>query len=255
MSGHSKWHSIRHKKAAVDAKRGKIFTKLIKEITVAARLGGGDPDGNPRLRLAIERAKAANMPKENIERAIKKGTGELEGTTFEEFTYEGYGPGGVAVLVEVMTDNRNRSLGEIRHIFTKYNGKPGEAGSVSWMFEKKGVILLEKESVDEETLLECALEAGAEDVIEEDGNWEVRTSPSDFESVKEALKERGLTWLSAELTMVPKSTLRIEGKEAEQMLRLMEALEDNDDVQNVYANFDIPEQIMEEISEGGASSA
>ncbi len=251
MSGHSKWHSIRHKKAAVDAKRGKIFTKIIKEITVAARLGGGDPDGNPRLRLAIEKAKSVNMPKENIERAIKKGTGELEGTHYEEFQYEGYGPGGVAVLVELMTDNRNRSVGEIRHLFTKYNGKPGEAGSVAWMFEKKGLILVKKDQVEEDRLMEIALEAGAEDIKEEGDLWEVHTTPSDFESVKEALAADGIVPVSAEVTMVPQNTLRLEGKEAEQMLRLMEVLEDHDDVQNVYANFDIPNEIMEEI--GGKS--
>ncbi|MGQ9860055.1 MAG: YebC/PmpR family DNA-binding transcriptional regulator [Thermodesulfobacteriota bacterium] len=248
MSGHSKWASIKHKKAAVDAKRGKIFTKIIKEIMVAARLGGGDPDGNARLRLAVEKAKSVNMPKENIERAIKKGTGELGGTAYEEFLYEGYGPGGVAVLVEVMTDNRNRAVGEIRHLFTKHNGKPGEAGSVAWMFEKKGLILVDKTDCDEELLMETALEAGAEDVQDEDEAWAVHTWPADFEVVKRAISNRGWRVLSAELTMVPKSTLRIEGKEAEQMLRLMMALEDNDDVQNAYANFDIPKEIMGQLA-------
>jgi YebC/PmpR family DNA-binding regulatory protein len=248
MSGHSKWASIKHKKAAVDAKRGKIFTKIIKEIMVSARLGGGDPDGNARLRLVIDKAKSVNMPKENIERAIKKGTGELAGSSYEEFLYEGYGPGGVAVLAEVMTDNRNRAVGEIRHIFTKNNGKPGEAGSVAWMFEKKGVILLEKKSVEEETLMEVALDAGAEDVREEDEVWEVHVKPGEFEAVKRALTARGLHVLSGEVSMVPRNTIRLEGKEAEQMLRLMMALEDNDDVQNAYANFDIPQEIMEQIS-------
>jgi YebC/PmpR family DNA-binding regulatory protein len=248
MSGHSKWHSIKHKKSTVDAKRGKIFSKMIKEITVAARLGGGDADGNPRLRLAIEKAKSVNMPKDNIGRAIKKGTGELEGISYEEFPYEGYGPGGVAVLVEMMSDNRNRTISEVRHIFTKYNGKPGEAGSVAWMFEKRGVIILSKEGVDEDALMEHVLDAGAEDMIEEDRNWEIHTKPGDFEQIKRALEDKGLPILSAEVTMVPRNTLSLTGKEAEQMLRLMEALEDNEDVQNVYANFDIPEEIMERMT-------
>ena len=248
MSGHSKWASIKHKKAAVDAKRGKIFTQIIKEITVAARIGGGDPEGNARLRLAIDKAKSVNMPKDNIERGIKKGTGELEGVSYEEFSYEGYGPGGVAVLVELMTDNHNRTVSEIRHVFTKNNGKPGEAGSVGWMFEKKGLILLEKEGVDEEALMELALEAGADDISEDDEAWEVHTVPGSFMDVKTALEENGLTILSAEVTMIPKNTQKIEGKEAEQMLRLMDILEDHDDVQNVYANFDIPDEILEQIS-------
>ena len=248
MSGHSKWASIKHKKAAVDAKRGKIFTQIIKEITVAARIGGGDPEGNARLRLAIDKAKSVNMPKDNIERGIKKGTGELEGVSYEEFSYEGYGPGGVAVLVELMTDNHNRTVSEIRHVFTKNNGKPGEAGSVGWMFEKKGLILLEKEGVDEEALMELALDAGADDISEDDEAWEVHTVPGSFMDVKTALEENGLTILSAEVTMIPKNTQKIEGKEAEQMLRLMDILEDHDDVQNVYANFDIPDEILEQIS-------
>ena len=248
MSGHSKWASIKHKKAAVDAKRGKLFTKFIKEIMVAARLGGGDPDGNPRLRLAIDKAKTVNMPKENIERAIKKGTGELAGSSYEEFLYEGYGPGGVAVLVEVMTDNRNRAVSEIRHLFTKNNGKSGEAGCVAWMFEKRGVLLFDKGAIDEEALMEFALDAGAEDVLEEGGNWEVRVQPGDFEKLKKAFQDRGQTPLSAEVSMVPKNTIRITGKEAEQLLRLMEVLEDNDDVQNAYANFDIPDDLMEKMT-------
>lgn len=248
MSGHSKWASVKHKKAAVDAKRGKIFTKVIKEIMVAARLGGGDPEGNARLRLAIEKAKSVNMPKENIERAIKKGTGELAGEAYEEFLYEGYGPGGVAVLVEVMTDNRNRAVSEIRHLFTKYSGKPGEAGSVAWMFEKKGLILVDKKGCEEEVIMEVALEAGAEDIQEEDDTWAVHTKPADFEKVKKAIMDRGLKIVSGEITMVPKSTLRLEGKDAEQMLKLMMALEDNDDVQNAYANFDIPKEIMERMA-------
>jgi YebC/PmpR family DNA-binding regulatory protein len=248
MSGHSKWASIKHKKAAVDAKRGKLFTKFIKEIMVAARLGGGDPDGNPRLRLAIDKAKTVNMPKENIERAIKKGTGEMAGAAYEEFLYEGYGPGGVAVLVEVMTDNRNRAVSDIRHLFTKNNGKPGEAGCVAWMFEKRGVLLVNRGAMDEESMMEFALDAGAEDVIEEGGNWEIRVQPGEFEKVKKAFQDRGITPLSAEVAMVPKNTIRITEKEAEQMLRLMEALEDNDDVQNAYANFDIPDDIMEKMT-------
>ena len=248
MSGHSKWASIKHKKAAVDAKRGKVFTQIIKEITVAARIGGGDPLGNARLRLAIDKAKSVNMPKDNIERGIKKGTGELEGVSYEEFSYEGYGPGGVAVLVELMTDNHNRTVSEIRHVFNKNNGKPGEAGSVGWMFEKKGLILLEKEGVEEEALMELALEAGAEDIAEEDDAWEVHTVPGNFMDVKAALEENGLKILSAEVTMIPKNTQRLEGKEAEQMLRLMDILEEHDDVQNVYANFDIPDEILEQLS-------
>ncbi|MEJ5378145.1 MAG: YebC/PmpR family DNA-binding transcriptional regulator [bacterium] len=248
MSGHSKWASIKHKKAAVDAKRGKIFTKIIKEIMVAARLGGGDPDGNARLRLAVDKAKSVNMPKENIERAIKKGTGELAGTAYEEFLYEGYGPGGVAVLVEVMTDNRNRAVGEIRHLFTKHNGKPGEAGSVAWMFEKKGLILVDKRGCEEDALMEAVLDAGAEDIQEEDEAWAIHTRPAEFESIKRTVTDRGWKIISSELTMVPKNTLRLEGKEAEQMLRLMMALEDNDDVQNAYANFDIPKEIMERMA-------
>lgn len=248
MSGHSKWHSIKHKKASTDAKRGKIFTKMIKEITVAARLGGGDPDGNPRLRMAIEKAKSVNMPKDNIARAIKKGTGELEGTTYDEFPYEGYGPGGVAVLVEIMSDNRNRTISEVRHLFTKYNGKPGEAGSVAWMFEKRGLIILNKADIEEEALMELVLEAGAEDIVEEEDTWEIHTKPGDFERIKRVLDENGPSMVSAEVTMVPKNTLKLQGKQAEQMLRLVEALEDNDEVQNVYANFDIPDEIMERMS-------
>lgn len=248
MSGHSKWASIKHKKAAVDAKRGKMFTKVIKEIMVAARLGGGDPEGNARLRLAIEKAKSVNMPKENIERAIKKGTGELAGEAYEEFLYEGYGPGGVAVLVEVMTDNRNRAVSEIRHLFTKHNGKPGEAGSVAWMFEKKGLILVDKKGCNEDQLMETALDAGADDIQDEEDAWAVHTKPSEFEKVKKAIADKGWNIISSEITMVPKSTLRLEGKDAEQMLKLMTALEDNDDVQNAYANFDIPKEIMEKMA-------
>ncbi|HIC85321.1 MAG TPA: YebC/PmpR family DNA-binding transcriptional regulator [Desulfobacterales bacterium] len=248
MSGHSKWSSIKHKKAAVDAKRGKIFTKLIREITVAARLGGGDPTGNPRLRAAIAAAKAENMPKENIERAIKKGTGELEGTSYEEANYEGYGPGGVAVLVDCLTDNRNRTVAEIKHLFERHGGSLGEPGCVSWIFEKKGLIVIDKEKVDEETLLDIVLEAGAEDVKEDETQFEVLTEPADFEAVRKAIEEKGIPYNVAEISMIPKNTVKLDGKKAQQMLSLMQALEDNDDVSHVYANFDIPEDVMEAMS-------
>ncbi|MEE4352970.1 MAG: YebC/PmpR family DNA-binding transcriptional regulator [Desulfatiglans sp.] len=245
MSGHSKWSSIKHKKGALDAKRGKIFSKLIKEITIAARMGGGDPDGNPRLRTAIAAAKAENMPKDNIERAVKKGTGELEGTSYEETNYEGYGPGGVAVLVDCLTDNKNRAVAEIKHIFERGGGNLGEPGCVAWMFEKKGLIVVEKEGVDEEKLLDTALEAGAEDVREDSSVFEVITDPSDFETVKKAIEDTDFPYSVAEISMIPKNTVKIEGKKAEQMLNLIEALEDNDDVNNVYANFDISDDFME----------
>ncbi len=249
MSGHSKWSTIKHKKAAQDAKRGKIFTKLIKEITVAARLGGGDPAANPRLRAAISAAKNANMPKDNIERAIKKGTGELEGVSYEDVTYEGYGPGGVAVLVETITDNRQRTVAEVRHIFAKRGGSMGEPGSVAWMFSKKGLIVVEKDKVDEETLMEIALEAGADDLEEQESEWEIVTAPEDFSKVKEALESRNIPILSADITMVPQNTVRVEDEQkASQLMKLMEALEDNDDVQHVYANFDIPEKILEKVA-------
>jgi YebC/PmpR family DNA-binding regulatory protein len=247
MSGHSKWSSIKHKKGAADARRGKIFTKLIKEITVAARLGGGDPDGNPRLRTAILAAKAENMPKENIERAIKKGTGELEGISYEEVNYEGYGPGGVAMLIDCLTDNRNRTVADIKHIFDRHGGNLGEPGCVAWMFEKRGMILFDKDAVDEETLLDVALEAGADDVREEETEFEVITSPSAFEAVKRAFDQKGMAYSVAELSMVPKNTVKLEGRKAEQMLNLMEAFEDNDDVNHIYANFDIPDEVMEAI--------
>jgi YebC/PmpR family DNA-binding regulatory protein len=245
MSGHSKWHSIRHKKGAVDAKRGKIFTRLIKEITVAARLGGGDPDGNPRLRSAIQAAKAENMPKDNIERAIKKGTGELEGTTYEEANYEAYGPGGVAVMIECLTDNKNRTVADIKHTLDRHGGSLGEPGCVAWMFEKKGLIVFEKSQVDEERLLDLALEAGADDVIEGETEFEVVMAPSDFEAVKGGFDNAGLSYTLAEISMVPKNTVSLEGKQAQQMLSLMDALEDNDDIDHVYANFDIPDKVME----------
>jgi YebC/PmpR family DNA-binding regulatory protein len=248
MSGHSKWSSIKHKKGAADAKRGKIFTKIIREISVAARFGGGDPEGNPRLRTAIATAKSVNMPKDNIERAIKKGTGELEGTHYEESVCEGYGPNGVAILVELMTDNKNRTMAEIRHAFTKYNGNIGTANCVAWMFDKKGLIAFEKDKVDEEKLMEVALDSGAEDISDEGTTLEVVTDSKDFETVKEALDKSNLQYVFAKITMIPQNMVKLDTKEAEQTLKLMEALEDSDDVQNVYANFDIPDEIMEKIS-------
>ena len=245
MSGHSKWHSIKHKKAAADAKRGKAFTQVIKEITVAARLGGGDPNFNPRLRLVVDKAKSLNMPKENIDRAIKKGTGELEGYNLEEVVYEGYGPGGVAVLIEATTDNRNRTVSELRHLFSKYGGNLGEAGSVAWVFQKKGYLVVGRDKIGEEQLLEIVLEAGAEDVNEDDGNWEILTPPEAFETVRQALESRKIPLAVEQLSMIPQSNVKLEGKSAVQMLRLMEVLEDHEDLQNVWANFDIEEKEME----------
>ena len=245
MSGHSKWSTIKRKKGAADAKRGKIFSKVIKEITVAARMGGGDPEGNPRLRAAIVLAKNENMPKDNIDRAIKKGTGGLDGAMYEEIVYEGYGPGGVAMLVQVLTDNKNRTVAEVRHLFTKHGGSMGETGCVAWMFEKKGFIVFDKSKIDEEALMEWGLEAGVDDIREQENEFEVIVSLENFEKVRSELE--GKKWVPqvAELTMLPKNTITLEGKNAEQMLRIMEAMEDNDDVQNVYANFDIPEKVME----------
>ena len=248
MSGHSKWASIKHKKGAVDAKRGKIFTKLIKEITVATRMGGKDPESNARLRTAIAAAKAENMPKENIERGIKKGTGELEGSTYEEAIYEGYGPGGVAVLVEVLTDNKNRAVADVRHLFERHGGSLGAAGCVAWMFSQKGLIVLPRDQTDEERLFEVALEAGAEDIKEGEKEFEVITDPSLFEQIKAAIEDAELTPILADITMIPKTTTNLEGKHAQQMLTLMEVLEDNDDVNHVYANFDISDEVMEAIS-------
>ncbi|MEE9401762.1 MAG: YebC/PmpR family DNA-binding transcriptional regulator [Desulfobacteria bacterium] len=247
MSGHSKWSTIKRKKGATDAKRGKIFSKLIKEITMAARMGGADPDANPRLRTAIAGAKAENMPKDNIERAIKKGTGALEGVAYEETYYEGYGPGGAAVYVESLTDNKKRTVADIRHIFSKSGGSLGEAGCVAWMFAKKGLFVFEKAGIDEETLMEAVLDAGGEDIRDEESTLEVITAPEDFEAVKKALDERNLQYLLAEITMVPQSTVKLEDKEAEQMLRLMDSLEDSDDVQKVYSNFDISDKTLEQI--------
>jgi len=244
MSGHSKWSSIKHKKGAADAKRGKIFTRLIKEITIAARMGGGDPDANPRLRTAIQAAKSENMPKDNIERAIKKGTGELEGVNYEESTYEGYGPGGAAVLIDSLTDNKNRAVAEIRHIFSKNGGNLGENGCVAWMFEKKGYINVDRASADEEVLMEKALDAGAEDVREDADSFEIITDPGDFEAVKSAMEASSIAFETAEVTMLPQSVSNLKGKEAEQMIRLMDALEDCDDVQRVYTNADIPDEMV-----------
>ena len=244
MSGHNKWASIKHKKGANDAKRGKIFTKLIKEITVAARMGGGDPNGNPRLRAAVLAARAENMPKDNIERGIKKGTGDLEGVSYEESIYEGYGPGGAAVLVESLSDNKNRSVAEIRHVFTKNGGNLGSSGCVAWMFKKKGYIAIDREDVDEEKLMEKALEAGAEDVREDETTFEVISAPEDFEAVKAAIDQLKVPYISAEVTMLPQNTTSLAGKEAEQMVRLMDMLEDCDDVQKVYTNADIPDELV-----------
>ena len=248
MSGHSKWSTIKRKKGAADAKRGNLFTKLIKEISVAAKLGGGDPEGNARLRTAIATAKTENMPKENIERAIKKGTGELEGVNYEELTYEGYGPGGVAIMVEVLTDNKNRTIADIRNSFSKHNGNLGESGCVSWIFTLKGLILFDQDKVDEERLIEAVLDVGAEDIREREREFEVITDPAQFEDVKRAAQDAGLEYSFAEVTMIPQSTVRLLGKEAEQMLRLMERLEDSDDIQRVYAKFDIPDEVMERLA-------
>lgn len=241
MSGHSKWATIKHKKGALDAKRGKIFTRLIKEITIAAKLGGGDPDGNPRLRGAILAAKAENMPSENIKRAIQRGTGELEGVSYEEITYEGYGPGGVAVIVDVLTDNKNRAVSEIRHAFSKNGGNLGADGSVSWMFTKKGVITIAKSAASEEKLTEIVLEAGAEDLSDEGENWEILTDPKDFEAVTNALKAANITPEHAEVTKIASTYTKLEGSQANAMIRLLETIEDLDDTQNVYSNFDMDE--------------
>ncbi|MFZ5764719.1 MAG: YebC/PmpR family DNA-binding transcriptional regulator [Thermodesulfobacteriota bacterium] len=249
MAGHSKWANIKRRKGAVDAKRGKIFTRLIKEITVAARLGGGDPLGNPRLRSAIAAAKAVNMPKDNIDRGIKKGTGELEGAMYEEITYEGYGPGGVAILVDSLTDNKNRTVGEVRFAFSKSGGNLGESGCVSYMFDKKGVMSVDKTTIDEEKLMEMALEAGADDVVDEEAEFQVLTAPENFETVRETLAGQGVTFLEAAITMVPQNVVEVTDENvAKRLMRLMETLEDNDDVQNVHANFDIPDEIMEKLS-------
>ena len=249
MSGHSKWSTIKRKKGAIDAKRGKIFSKLIKEITVAARQGGSDPSGNPRLRSAIATAKKENMPNDNISRAIDKGSGGGDGDTYEEILYEGYGPGGVAVLVECMTDNRNRTVADVRHFFAKSNGNLGENGCVAWMFDKKGQIIIDKQSISEEELMEKALEAGAEDVIEEENEFQVLTSVEDFNDVRDGLEQQGVEFLEASISMIPKNTVDVtEENIASALLKLLENLEDHEDVQNVHANFDIEESLMEKLS-------
>ena len=245
MAGHSKWANIKHRKAAVDAKRGKAFTKLIRELTVAAKEGGGDPDANPRLRTAINAAKGSNMPNDTIDRAIKRGTGDIEGVVYEEVYYEGYGPGGSAVYVQALTDNKNRTVAEVRRLFTKSGGNLGESGCVSWIFDMKGRISFKGESATEEQLFETAIDAGAEDVFTEDSDLVVVTETEDFEQVKTALKDAGLEYENAEVTMIPKNNVKIDGKDAEHMIRLMESLEESDDVQNVYANFDISEELLE----------
>jgi len=249
MSGHSKWSTIKRKKGANDAKRGKIFTKLIKEITVAARQGGGDPDGNPRLRSAIAAAKTENMPKDNISRAIAKGSGGLDGETYEEILYEGYGPGGVAVLVECVTDKRNRTVADVRHYFSKSNGNLGENGCVAWMFDKKGMILVDKATISEEELMDKAIDAGADDVLEEEQEFQVLTTVDDFNDVRDALEQDGVEFLEASISMIPKNTVEItEEKVAASLLKLLGNLEDHDDVQKVHANFDIDDSLMEKLS-------
>ncbi len=248
MSGHSKWHSIKHKKAAQDAKRGKIFTKIIREIAVAARMGGGDPETNPRLRKAIADAKAVNMPNDNIERAVKKGTGQLEGVSYEEISYEGYGPGGVAVFVQALTDNKNRTVSELRHIFSKNGGNMGESGCVAWMFDRRGYIVIDKSQIDEDELMDIAVEAGAEDMKSDENNWEIFTAPEDYDPVDNALREHNIPVETSNVGYVPKNYVKLEGKEAQQCLRLMDELEDHDDVQNVWSNFDIDEEEIAQFS-------
>jgi len=248
MSGHSKWATIKHKKGALDAKRGKIFTRIIKEIAMAAKAGGGDPDANPRLRTAVAAAKAENMPADNIKRAIQRGTGELPGLMYEEFTLEGYGPGGVAVLVDISSDNRNRTVSEIRHVFGKNGGNMAEAGAVSWMFHKKGDIVVPKTAAKEDDLMSIVLDAGADDLRDDGETWEVLTAPSAYEAVLEAVKKAGITPASASVAMIPQNYIKVEGSAAGTMIRLMEALEDHDDVQHVHANFDIDQKVLEEVA-------
>jgi YebC/PmpR family DNA-binding regulatory protein len=248
MSGHNKWASIKHKKAATDAKRGNLFTKLVKEITVAAKMGGGDPAINARLRTAIEIAKAANMPLDNIKKAVQKGTGELPGVAYEELVYEGYGPAGVAIIIEITTDNKNRSVAEVRKIFSVYNGNMGETGCVSWMFETKGLIEVDKKSGDEETIMEIALEAGAEDFKVEDECFEIYTNPKELDKVVKSLKDKNIEIITSNITKIPQTKIKLEGKQAEQMLKLMDKLDSHDDVQNVYANFDISDEIMDSVN-------
>ena len=245
MSGHSKWHTIKHKKGAADAKRGKVFTRVIKELTVAARSGGGDPEMNPRLRTIVAEAKAVNMPAENIKRAIQRGTGELPGVNYDEITYEGYGPGGAALIIEALTDNRNRTVGELRHMLTKYNGNLGESNSVAWMFAKKGYIVVDKRAADEEKLLNVVLEAGGDDLRDDGEAWEIISEPAVFEAVREAVKALGIEPASAQIAMLPQNYVKLEGKAANQMVKLMEALDDHEDVKHVWSNFDIEEKEIE----------
>ena len=245
MSGHSKWHTIKHKKGAADAKRGKVFTRIIKELTVAARNGGGDPGSNPRLRTIIADAKAVNMPADNIKKAIQRGTGELPGVTYEEITYEGYGPGGAALIIETMTDNKNRTVGELRHLLEKYAGNLASTNAVAWMFSKKGYIVVDKKAADEEKLLSAALDAGADDMGDDGDTWEILSDPSQFEAVRDAVKGLGVEPATAQVAMIPQNYVKLEGSEASRMLKLMEALEDHDDVQHVWSNFDISEKEIE----------
>ncbi len=246
MSGHSKWHSIKHKKAATDSKRGRIFTRLIKEMTAAARGGGGDPDMNPRLRLAVATAKASNMPADNIKKAIMRGTGELPGVSYEDINYEGYGPGGVAIFMHVLTDNKNRTVAELRHVLSKNGGNLGETGCVGWMFDRKGYFVVEKSAADEDKLMELALGAGADDMREDGSNFEILTTPESFEPVRAALEAQSIPTASAEISMIPQNYIKLEGKQAQTMLKLMEALEDHEDIQNVWSNFDVDESAFEE---------
>ena len=245
MSGHSKWHTIKHKKGAADAKRGRVFTRIIKELTVAARAGGGDPDSNPRLRTIVAEAKQVNMPAENIKRAIRRGTGEEPGVQYEEVTYEGYGPNGVALIIETMTDNKNRTVGEIRHLLTKYGGDLGQSNSVSWMFEKKGYIVVEKAKAAEDTLMTAALDAGADDMRDDGDHWEVVSAPDVFPAIKEAIEKLGIETVSAQVAMLPKNYVSLEGKAAQSMLKLLDLLEDHDDVQHVWSNMDVDEKELE----------
>jgi YebC/PmpR family DNA-binding regulatory protein len=245
MSGHSKWHTIKHKKGALDAKRGKMFTRIIKELTVAARNGGGDPDSNPRLRTVIADAKAVNMPADNIKKAIQRGTGELPGVSYEEVTYEGYGPGGAAVIIEALTDNKNRTVGELRHMLTKHNGNLAESNAVAWMFSKKGYIVVDKAGADEEKLLNAVLEAGGDDLRDDGDTWEVLSEPSAFEAVRDAVKALGVEPATAQVAMLPQNYVKLEGKDASNMVKLMDALDDHDDVKQVWSNFDIEEREIE----------
>jgi YebC/PmpR family DNA-binding regulatory protein len=245
MSGHSKWHTIKHKKGAADAKRGRVFTRIIKELTVAARAGGGDPDTNPRLRTIVAEAKQVNMPAENIKRAIRRGTGEEPGVQYEEVTYEGYGPGGVALIIETMTDNKNRTVGEIRHLLTKYGGDLGQSNSVSWMFEKKGYIVIEKAKAAEDTLMAAALDAGADDLRDDGDTWEVISAPEAFPAIKDAVEKLGIEAVSAQVAMLPKNYVSLEGKAAQSMLKLLDLIEDHDDVQHVWSNMDVDEKELE----------